>query len=180
MERINTENLNENDSQNGVLTTPRFNHEAEEHAAPVEKLPERRRTLRGFLGTPVSPLWLLAIALVTTVALGAVGGAVAGLRDNQQPIESYSLGGTVTGESNPDVAAQPAAPVAETSEEQAGLKNRVRHRNAGRTYRQIPSSSLRIEEPDVSQGQPVTRKVGVISSSSLYWYRKRRVNVEDN
>ncbi|MEK6334083.1 MAG: hypothetical protein AABM67_03980 [Acidobacteriota bacterium] len=186
MERINTENLNENDSQIGALATPRFTHEAEEHAVPVEKLPEPR-TVRGLLGTQISPYWFLAIAIVTTMFLGAVGGAVAGLRENQQPfeleaqpVESEVLGGAVTGETYPEIAAQPAAPITVMSLEHPETKIRAMRRSTERTYRPISSRTLRSEEADDSREQPVARKVGVLSGSSVYWYRKRRVNVQDN
>ena len=193
MERNNTENLNQNGSQIGELATPRFTHEAEEHAVPVEKLPERR-TVRGLLGTQISPYWFLAVAIVTTMFLGAVGGAVAGLRDNQRPMtepmaEEYASGGAVVaGETNLEVAAEPAAPITVTSEPPAPVtvtsvdhqetKIRATRRSAEHTYRPISSRTLRIEVD--SREQPVARKVGVLSNSSLYWYRKRRVNVEDN
>ena len=179
MERLNTENLNENDSQIGALATPRFTHEAEEHAVPVEKLPEPR-TVRGLLGTQISPYWFLGIAIVTTLFLGAVGGAVAGLRDNQQPFESEALGGAVTGETNPDVAAQPAVPVTVTSLEQPETKIRATRRSAGPSFR-VPARIVRTDDVDESQQQPVARKVGVLSGPTVFRFeRKRRVLVEDN
>jgi hypothetical protein len=175
MERINTENLNENDSQSGILTTPRFTHEAEERAVPVEKLPEPRRTVRDLFGTEVSPAWFLGIALITTLVLGAVGGAVAGLRDNQYQTESLPLAGAVTG----DIAEPSGALITAAGEEQVETKNPAsRGHPISTSRRQV--SWLRIQPADVSQGRPAARKVGVISGSSFYWYRKRRVSDSDN
>ena len=180
MERINTENLNENDSQIGALATPRFTHEAEEHAVPVEKLPERR-IVKGLLGTQISPYWFLAIAIVTTLFLGAVGGTVAGLRDNQQPFESDALGGAVAGETNFEVSAEPPAPVTVTSLEHPETKIRATRRGAGPVFRQVPARTVSTDEVDEFRGQPVARKVGVLSGPTVFRFeRKRRVTVVDN
>jgi len=179
MDRINTENLNENNSQPPILTTPRFTHEAEERAVPVEKLPRTRRTLRDILRNTVSSVWFLGIALITTVVLGAIGGAVVGLRDNQYQPESSPLAGTVTGEAKADVAEPSGALVTAASEEQVETRAPVpRRKPAIMSPAQV--SWARMQRPDVPQGQPVARKVGVISGSSLYWYRKRRATVADN
>jgi hypothetical protein len=178
MDRINTQNLNENDSQTGILTPPRFTHEAEEQAVPVEKLPATRRTLRDTLRSMVSSVWFLGIALITTVVLGAIGGAVAGYRDNQYQTESSPLAGSVTGEAKADMTRASGALVTAASEEQVET-NPVSRRNPTSTSRRRVSWE-RIQQPGMSEGRPVARKVGVISGSTAYWYRKRRVNEADN
>jgi hypothetical protein len=176
MARINTQNLNQNDSQTAVLTTPRFTHEAEERAVPVEKLPRTRRTLSDTLRSMVSSVWFLGIALITTVLLGAIGGAVIGYSDNQYQTESSPLAGTVTGEAKADVAEPSGALVTAPSEEQVETKNPVSRRNpTSSSRRQVSWAST--QQASMSQSQPVARKVGVISD---YWYRKRRVGQTDN
>jgi hypothetical protein len=179
MDRINTENLNENDSLTGILPTPRFTHEAEERALRVEKLPKTRRTLRDIVRRTVTSVWFLGIALITTVVLGAIGGAVAGLRDNQYQTESSPLAGTVTGEAKADMAGPSGTLVTAASEQQIETKAPVPRREPTTTSRR-PVSWEKTQQADVSQGQPVARKVGVIGDSSFYWYRKRRVSGTDN
>lgn len=179
MERINTENLNENDSQIGILTTPRFTHEAEERAVPVEKLPRTRRTLRDILRRTVSSVWFLGIALITTVVLGAIGGAVAGLRDNQYQTESLPLAGAVTGEARADIAEPSGALITAADEEQLEVKTPVpRRKPIDMSRRQVFWE--KIQQADDPQDRPVARKVAVIGGSSGYWYRKRRVSDSDN
>ena len=179
MDRINTESLNENNSQTGILTTPRFTHEAEERAVPVEKLPRARRTIRDILRSTVSSVWFLGIALITTVVLGAIGGAVAGLRDNQYQTESLPLAGAVTGEARADIAEPSGALITAAGEEQVETKNPVSRRNPISTSRPQVFWE-KIQQADVPQGRPVARKVAVIGGSSGYWYRKRRVTESDN
>ena len=180
MDRINTANLNQNNSQTGILTTPSFTHEAEERAVPVEKLPGTRRTLGDIMRSTVSSVWFLGIALITTVLLGAIGGAVVGLRDNQYQTESFPLAGAVTGEAKSDIAEPAGALVTALSEEQqVETKTPVPHRQPTTASRRQVSWE-KMQQADVSQGQPVARKDGVIGDPPVYWYRKRRVTEADN
>jgi len=182
MERFDTEKLNENDSVNALLTTPHFTQEAEDQAVPVEKLPEPTRANKGLFG--ILPVWFLVIGLVATLVLGVVGGVLVALRDNrQQPTESSSLAETPAGESNFTIPQQPGAagPVNVTSQEQVARRNPGLRRETVHVRRQrVPLSPPESPEPDLSQNRPVARKVGVITGSASFEYRRTRANQSNN
>ena len=184
MERLDTENLNENDSNIGFLSTPHFTHEAEEQAVPVEKLPAAETARKGLFGTRISSLRFLATGVLVTVVLGIIGGVLTGLADNRKPSTLSSVAESANGDDGAGLPKQGAAAEATINagnDLTAHASPAARRRTLLVTHRQKPSNSAELTQTEDSPGRPVARKVGVItSSSSVEIRRKKKSDQSDN
>lgn len=184
MERLDTENLNENDSNIGALPAPHFTHEDEEKAVPVERLPAADVRRKGLFGTRILSIRLLAVGVLATLVLGVVGGVLTGLGDSRDPATPFSVTGTANGYSSWDIPKQPAAPEATTDarDDETAQANLPARRPTLRVLRgQRPSSSAELPQTEEPSQRPVARKVGVITSPSyIEFRRKKKSDQSDN
>lgn len=181
MERLNTENLNENDSNMGVLSTPHFTHEAEEQAVPVEKLPAAEVARKGLFGTRISSIRFLATGVLVTLVLGIVGGVLTGLADNRRPASLTSVAESANGGSLPKQAAAAEATINAGNYETAHASPAAGRHTLRVTHLRRASSSAELTQTEDPAERPVARKVGVITSSSAVEIRrKRKFDQSDN
>jgi len=177
MERLDTENLNQNDSNIGLLSTPRFTHAAEEQAVPVEKLPPAEGGRKGLLGTRISSIRFLATGVLATLVLGVIGGVLTGLGDSREPATFSSVAESANGDIGSGLPKQLAASEATINagdDETAHASPAARRRALHVIRQRAASSSAELTQTEEPSQRPVARKVGVITASSYVEFRRKK------